>query len=437
MSTSAVSPAATSLAVHVQELLHRARAAAAPLASATTAAKNGFLRRVAEELQQQAPAILAANALDVQAAIAAGRSAALVDRLRLTEAGLGQLAAAVRDIAGQADPVGQTTSGAIQPSGIEVRKVRIPLGVIAMIYEARPGVTIDAAALCVKAGNAVILRGGSEAQHSNTVLVGLLQEALLFSGLPVHAVQAPAYTDREVVDLLVADPHGLDLVIPRGGVALIEAVSRASRVPVIQHYQGICHVYVAATADLDAAQAIVVNAKCQRPGVCNAMEALLIDAAIAPQAVPQLLGALTASGTEVRACPQTLALWQQAGQSAGAGAVVPAQPADYGQEFLELRCLVAVVDGLDAALAHIRQYGSRHTEAILSQDLAQTTRFVREVDASCVIVNASTRFNDGGCLGLGAEIGISTTKLHAYGPMGLGALTAEKFVVFGQGQVRS
>lgn len=434
---SAVSPDATSLAAHVQELLQRARAAAAPLASASTAAKNAFLHRVAAQLHEQAEAILAANARDVQSAEASGRPAAMVDRLRLTQASLGQLASAVRDIAGQSDPVGQTTAGAIQPSGIEVRKVRIPLGVIAMIYEARPGVTIDAAALCIKAGNAVILRGGSEAQHSNAALVALLQEALQFCGLPQHAVQAPAHTDREVVDLLIGDPHGLDLVIPRGGVALIEAVSRASRVPVIQHYQGICHIYVAASADLDAAQAIVVNAKCQRPGVCNAMEALLIDAAIAPQAVPRLLAALTAAGTEVRACPQTLAIWQEAQPNAGPGAVVPAQADDYGQEFLDLRCLVAVVDGYDAAVAHIRRYGSRHTEAILSQDLTQTTRFVREVDASCVVVNASTRFNDGGCLGLGAEIGISTTKLHAYGPMGLTALTAEKFVVFGQGQVRS
>ncbi len=413
----------------MDRLIAAARTTLPALAAAPSALKDRFLRALADRLRQQQPAVLAANALDVAAALEAGRSAALVDRLRLDAARLESLAKSVLEVAALPDPVGQITRGDLRPNGLEVRRQRVPIGLIGMIYEARPGVTVDAAALAVKAGNAVILRGGSESQHSNDVLAQLVREALAAVGLPQDAVQVPKTYERGLVDALVGRVGGLDLVIPRGGTALIDAVNRAARVPVIQHYQGICHVYIDASADLDMAEAIALNAKAQRPGVCNAMEALLVDAAIADTAIPRLVRALQGAGVEVRGCPQTIAL--------GGPGVTPAAEADYGCEFLDLICLCRVVDGLSGALQHIRQYGSRHTEAIVTRDLQRARDFVTGVDASCVLVNASTRFNDGGCLGLGAEIGISTNKLHAFGPMGLEALTVERFVVFGQGQVRS
>lgn len=410
-------------------LLQRARRAAPQLAVASTAAKNAFLEQVAQLLVERQQVLADANAVDLEQAVAAGKGGAFLDRLRLDAKGLQNLAKSVREIAQLPDPVGTTTHGARRPSGIEVRKVRIPLGVIGIVYESRPGVTVDAAALCLKAGNCCVLRGGSEARRSNAALVDLLREALDRSGLPADALQQPISLDRAAIDTLVSIPDGLDVVIPRGGPALIEAVSKAARVPVIQHYQGVCHVFVEKSADLQAAERIVVNAKAQRPGVCNAMEALLVDSAIAETAIPRLVKVLQAAGVEVRGCDRTQALLGDA--------VVPATSADFGHEFLDLICLVRVVDGLSGAIDHIRAWGSRHTEAILTNDLAAATRFTAEVDASCVVINASTRFNDGSCLGLGAEIGISTTKLHAYGPMGLEALTTEKFVVFGQGQVRT
>lgn len=399
------------------------------LAPASTALKNAFLSRTAALLAQRQAEIVQANALDLTAAVAAGRNAAFVDRLRLDAKAIAGIAKSVLDIEALPDPVGLITSGSRRPNGLEVRKQRIPIGVIGIIYESRPGVTIDAAALCIKAGNAVVLRGGSEAQHSNRILADLLREALQFAGLPVDAVQVPHSLDRAAIDALVSVPGGLDLVIPRGGTALIEAVQRAARVPVIQHYQGVCHLFVHAGADLDKAARIVVNAKAQRPGVCNAVEGILVDAAIAPIAVARLCAELAAAKVEIRGCPRVQAL-------AGT-AVVPANASDYGHEYLDLIVLMRVVDGLDGAIEHIRRYGSGHTEGILTEDLSAAQRFVAEIDASCVVVNASTRFNDGGCLGLGAEIGISTSKLHAYGPMGLEALTAEKFVVIGNGQVRT
>lgn len=416
------------LTQEVERLLQAGRATLPVLAASSSAIKNEFLLALAALLRQEAAAILQANARDVELAEHAGRTAALIDRLRLDPARVEALAKSVLEIATLPDPVGQITRGDLRPNGLEVRRQRVPIGLIGMIYEARPGVTVEAAALTLKAGNAVVLRGGSESQHSNDALAALVRRALLSVGLPADAVQVPATYDRGLVDALVGRAGGLDLVIPRGGTALIDAVSRAARVPVIQHYQGICHIYVDDSADLTMAAAIAVNAKAQRPGVCNAMEALLIDAAIAAQAVPLLVGALRSAGVEVRGCAQTIAL-------AGAH-VVPAETADYGCEFLDLICLCRVVDGLPGALAHIRQFGSRHTEAIITRDLPRAREFVTGVDASCVLVNASTRFNDGGCLGLGAEIGISTNKLHAFGPMGLEALTVERFVVFGQGQVR-
>jgi len=422
------------VAAEIRDLLVRARQASHALASASTAAKNDFLAHAARLLGERAEAILAANAADLHAARAAGRNAAFLDRLRLDARSLTALAASLAEIVALPDPVGAITSGSRRPNGLEVRRQRIPLGVIGIIYESRPNVTVDAAALCVKAGNCVVLRGGSEALRSNAALCDLMRDALALAGLPPDAIQQPS-PERAAIEALVSVADGLDLVIPRGGTALIDTVRQAARVPVIQHYQGVCHLYVHAAADLPTAAAVIVNAKAQRPGVCNAVEAILVDAAIAQTAIPLLCAELAAAGVEIHACPRSLTLAGPAERASGA--VVAATDADYGHEFLDLVCLMRVVDDLDAALAHIRRYGSHHTEGILTTDLAASQRFVAEVDASCVVVNASTRFNDGGCLGLGAEIGISTSKLHAYGPMGLESLTAEKFVVIGQGHRRT
>lgn len=423
-------PSADSLGLklEVERLIEAGRATLPVLAAATSAIKNEFLLALAALLRRDAAAVLQANARDVASAEQSGRTPALIDRLRLDAARIEGLAKSVLEVALLPDPVGQITRGELRPNGLEVRRQRVPIGLIGMIYEARPGVTVEAAALAVKAGNAVVLRGGSESQNSNDALAVLVRQALGHVGLPPDAVQVPASYDRGLVEALVGRVGGLDLVIPRGGTALIDAVSRSARVPVIQHYQGICHIYVDDSADLTMAAAIAVNAKAQRPGVCNAMEALLIDSAIAAQAVPLLVAALQGAGVQVRGCERTIAL-------AGPGVVI-AEDHDYGCEFLDLICLCRVVDGLSGALQHIRQHGSRHTEAIITRDLPRAREFVTGVDASCVLVNASTRFNDGGCLGLGTEIGISTNKLHAFGPMGLEALTVERFVVFGQGQVR-
>ncbi len=398
------------------------------MAQASGAQKNQWLRLLAEQLHAERATVIAANQLDLQNAVAAGRSGAMVDRLRLDDRGIAQLITALLEIAAMADPVGRLTAGEIRPAGFEVRKQRVPLGVIGMVYESRPNVTIDAAALCLKAGNAVVLRGGSEALHSNSALITLLRASLRAAGLPEDAVQQPATAERAAIEALVSERDGLDLCIPRGGTQLIDFIMQVARVPVIQHYQGVCHLYVHSAADLAQATRVVVNAKAQRPGVCNATEAILVDAAIAETAVPELVQALTAAGVQVRACARAIAY--------GGDRVVAAQPEDYGQEFLDLICLLRVVDDLDGALAHIRQYGSRHTEGILTRDIAAAHRFTQGVDASCVVVNASTRLNDGSCLGLGAEIGISTTKLHAYGPMGLDSLTTERWLVVGDGHLR-
>lgn len=431
----AVSPA---LVADTRALLQRARRASFVLASAPTDAKNAFLHHTARLLAEREADLIAANARDLEAATDSGRSAAFVDRLRLDARGLAGLVCAVHEIAALPDPVGTITAGSRRPNGLEVRRQRIPLGIIGIVYESRPNVTIDAGALCVKSGNCVVLRGGSEARWSNEALCDLLRDALVCAGLPVDAVQQPTSLDRAAIEALVSIPDGLDLVIPRGGTALIDAVNRAARVPVIQHYKGVCHLYVDASADLDLAARVIVNAKAQRPGVCNAVEAILIDAATARRAVPRLVAALTEVGVELRACAATRAILADSHPALAAAAnVVAAHDDDYGCEFLDLIALMRVVDGLDGALDHIRSYGSRHTEGILTQDLSAARRFAAEVDASCVVINASTRFNDGGSLGLGAEIGISTSKLHAYGPMGLESLTTEKFVVFGDGQIRT
>lgn len=421
------------LIANTAALLARARAASRLLATATTAQKNAFLQTVAAYVLAQSDAILAANALDLDAAVTRGRNAAFIDRLRLTSDRLQRLAGAVSEIAALPDPVGAILNGSLRPNGLEVRKVRIPLGVIGIVYESRPNVTIDAGCLCIKAGNAVVLRGGSDAAHSNRAFLAILRAALQENGLPPDAAQAPAVPGHAGIEALVSQPDGLDVIIPRGGTKLIDAVNRWARVPVIQHYEGVCHIFVEASADVTRAADIVVNAKAQRPGVCNAMEALLVDAKIAEAAVVPLASALQEAGVVVRGCARAVALC--AGQTPQA--LVPAEEADRGREFLDLVCLLEVVDGFDGAVTHIASHGSGHTEAILTSNLELARRFTATVDASCVVVNASTRFNDGGCLGLGAEIGISTTKLHAYGPMGLEALTTQKFVVVGQGHVRN
>jgi glutamate-5-semialdehyde dehydrogenase len=352
----------------------------------------------------------------------------MLDRLRLDEGRLAGMAGAVREVAAAPELVGRVERAEVRPNGLVVERVRIPLGVIAMIYEARPNVTTDAAALCLKAGNACILRGGSEAIESNRALLRAVQAGLVAGGLPAEAVQLVPLTDREAIAELVQLDDLIDLCIPRGGEGLIRYVAEHARVPVIKHYKGVCHVYVHAAADLDQALRIVENAKVQRPGVCNALETLLIDRAVAPAFVPRLVAAL-GDRVELRG--------DEAVRALGGAAVRPAEEADWYAEYLDLILAVRVVDGLDAAIAHIERHGSSHTESILTRDEAAAERFLREVDSSTVMVNASTRFADGGELGLGAEIGISTTRLHAYGPMGAEGLTTTKFVVRGTGQIRT
>ncbi len=417
-----------SLRIETRAVLKRAREASWAMAQAPGNLKNRWLLLLAEKLVAKREAIIQANQLDLQNAVQAGRSGAMVDRLRLDDRGIQSLVTALHEIAAMADPVGRLVSGEVRPQGFEVRKQRVPLGVIGMVYESRPNVTVDAAALCLKAGNAVVLRGGSEALHSNTVLFEILRDALRDVGLPEDAVQQPATAERAAIEALVSERDGLDLCIPRGGTQLIDFIMQVARVPVIQHYQGVCHLYVHSAADLAQATRVVVNSKAQRPGTCNATEAVLVDAAVADEAVPMLTRALVQAGVQVRACERAIAY--------AGGQAVAAQADDYGHEFNDMICLLRVVDDLDDALAHIRKFGSRHTEGILTRDMHAAQRFTQGVDASCVVVNASTRLNDGSCLGLGAEIGISTTKLHAYGPMGLDSLTTERWLVVGDGHIR-
>ena len=421
-----------------RELAVRARAASRKLAIVPGAARTEAVKRLAADLRDPgfATSLEAANAADVEDACKAGQAKALVDRLIFGRARLYQTCAAVEEVAALPDPVGEVVERSTRPNGLQIERVRAPLGVILMIYEARPNVTVDAAALCLKSGNAAMLRGGSEARRSNEALCAAIAASLERSGLPPDAVLFVP-PDRALLDGLLQEDEHIDLCIPRGGPSLIRFIAERSRVPVIKHYQGVCHIYVAADADLGLAETIAVNAKVQRPGVCNAAECLLVDAAIAAKALPRLLSALAARGVELRADVRALDAIGSAGGAALGGKLVPAQPDDFGREFLDLIMAVAVVDGLDGALAHIARYGSNHTEAIVTSDPAQGERFLREVDASCALVNASTRFNDGGELGLGAEIGISTSKLHAYGPMGLRELTTTRFLVRGAGQIRT
>ena len=405
-----------------------ARAAARIVAKAPAAQRTAAIAAIADVLASERGAILTANAADLAAAEASGLPPAMLDRLKLDEVRLARVAAAVREIAAQPELLGRVERAETRANGLEIARVRIPLGVILMIYEARPNVTIDAAALCLKAGNACILRGGREALETNRALARAVQTALDSAGLPLEAVQLVPTTDREAIAELVKLDELIDLCIPRGGEGLIRFVAEHARVPVIKHYKGVCHVYVHAAADLDMALAIVENAKVSRPGVCNACETVLIDREVAPAFVPRLAARL-APKVELRGDAMTREL--------GGAAVRPASEEDWYAEYLDLILAVRVVDGLAEAIAHIERYGSNHTEAIVTTEASAADKFLREVDSSTVLVNASTRFADGGELGLGAEIGISTTKLHAYGPMGAEGLTTTKFVVRGAGQIRT
>jgi glutamate-5-semialdehyde dehydrogenase len=407
----------------VAALGERARRAARRLATVPTAVKDDALRRAAALLRARASELLRANGADLDAAARTGTAGAQLDRLRLDAARVDAMAAACEAIAAQPDPVGRIERMERRPNGLMVGRKRIPLGVIAIIYEARPNVTADAAALCVKAGNAVILRGGSEALRSNQAIAAVLADA--FESLPPHAVQVVPSTDRDVVLELVRATDHVDLAIPRGGEALIRLVTENARVPVIQHYRGNCHVYVDASADLDMALAIVDNAKRQRPGVCNAAETLLVHRDVAAEFLPRL-----------RARLPDVELRGDAGARALLPGIAPATEEDWQTEYLALILAVRVVNDIDEAMDHIDRWGSRHTEAIVTRDHARAMRFLEEVGSSTVLVNASTRFADGGELGLGAEIGISTSRLHAYGPMGAEDLTTRKFVVLGDGHVR-
>jgi glutamate-5-semialdehyde dehydrogenase len=410
-------------------LAQRAKQASAAMQTATTEQKNGALAAVARALRspEQQATVVAANELDLASAAAAGLSSAMIDRLRLDAARLVALARAVDEIAALPDPVGGIGELVARPSGIVVGRMRVPLGVVLIVYESRPNVTVDAAALCLKAGNAVVLRGGKEALRTNVALARIVREALRASGLPDDGVVFVDDPDRELLYGLLRCSGAIDLAIPRGGTALIDAVNEHARVPVIQHYQGICHVYVHAAADLDVAERVVVNAKVSRPGVCNAAECVVVDAAVASAFLPKMARALAERGVELRGDARACAV---------VPAMTPAVDADFDTEFLSLTLAVKVVDDFDDALAFLARHGSRHTEAVITRDHDVAMRFLRRVDASCVLVNASTRFNDGGELGLGAELGISTSKLHAYGPMGLEELTTRKFVVLGHGETR-
>ena len=411
----------------IREQALRCRDAAQALAQLDSVAKDALLESMARALEDDADAILAANARDLEAARARGTGGAMLDRLTLDPARLAGIARALREVAALPDPVGQVTRRETRPNGIRVERVRVPLGVIAMIYEARPNVTADAAALCIKAGNGVILRGGSEAIHSNTAIAAALQRAIGEAGLDPAVLTLVTDLRRETMLELLQLNDIIDLAIPRGGEGLIRFVAEHARVPVIKHYKGVCHLYVDRAADLELALRLLLDGKASRPGVCNALETLLVHADVAARFLPAAGAALRARKVEIRGDVATRALLPDA---------APASEDDYAAEFLDLVIAVRVVDDLAQAIDHVRRYTSDHTEVIATTDEAAARRFVDSLRSAVVMVNASSRFSDGGELGLGAEIGISTTRLHSYGPMGLEALTVERFVVRGEGQVR-
>ncbi len=405
-----------------------ARRAARAMARAETRAKDGALLAIAEAIERDSARLLAANAEDVDAARSKGLDPAMVDRLRLSTKSVAAMAQGLREIAALRDPIGEITELAYRPSGIQVGRLRVPLGVVAIIYEARPNVTADAAGLCLKSGNAAILRGGSEAIRSNQAIAACVREGLASAGLPEAAVQVVETTDRAAVGELITMREFVDIIVPRGGKGLIERVSNESRIPVLKHLDGICHVYIDDRADLDKALRIADNAKTQRYGTCNTMETLLVHRDIAGRALPPLAKVYAEKGVELRGCERARAI---------VDAMLPATDQDWYTEYLAPILSVRVVDDLDQAMEHIAAYGSQHTDAIVTEDYTRARRFLREVDSSSVMVNASTRFADGFEYGLGAEIGISTDKLHARGPVGLEGLTSQKYVVLGDGHIRT
>jgi len=412
---------------YMTEIGQRARAASRLVGRAETRVKDAALRAIAEALEAAGSALLAANQWDMDAGRSAGLDAALLDRLELTPKGIRAMAQGLREVAAQTDPVGEITDLKYRPSGIQVGRMRVPLGVIGIIYESRPNVTADAAALCLKAGNAAILRGGSEALHSNRAIAACVQQGLATVGLPADAVQVIDTTDRAAVGALIRMNEYVDVLVPRGGKGLIERISREARVPVIKHLDGVCHVYIDDRADLDKAVAVAYNAKTQRYGTCNTLETLLVAEGVAERVLPVLGRMYEEAGVELRGCARTRDFLP--------GSKIATED-DWFAEYLAPILAVRVVRDLDEAMAHIATYGSAHTDAIVTEDYGRARRFLREVDSSSVMVNASTRFADGGEYGLGAEIGISTDKLHARGPVGVEGLTTLKFVVLGDGHIR-
>jgi glutamate-5-semialdehyde dehydrogenase len=415
------------IAKQVLDIAIAAKKASYTLSSLPTSLKNGVLNQIADQLVNKTDFLKRENEKDVKDADKKGLSAALIDRLRLNDKVITSMVGEIREIVQLPDPVGDTVKMWKRPNNLLVGKVRIPLGVIGIIYESRPNVTVDAASLCLKSGNAVILRGGSEAFHSNCALAGIMQEVVKKNGIPEASIQLIPLVEREAVYEILKLEDYIDVIIPRGGEELIRAVVEHSKIPVIKHYKGVCHIFVDASADEEMAESVVVNAKVQCPGVCNALETLLIHEEIAPSFLPRIVTRLKEKGVEMRACEET-------------HKIIPglkeAQEEDWYQEYLDLVLSIKIVSGIEEAVDHITKYGSMHTDAIITSDYSNSQLFLQKVNSSVVLVNASTRFNDGNQLGLGSEIGISTTKLHAFGPMGLNELTTCKFVVYGNGQIR-
>ena len=418
----------TDVVAYMRELGMRARAASRHMARANTGQKNAALQAIAKAIIASRAALLDANKQDLEAGRKNGLDAALLDRLELNEARIDAMAEGLQQIASLPDPVGEVEDMKYLPSGLQIGKMRVPLGVIGIIYESRPNVTADAAALCLKSGNAAILRGGSEAFHSNQAIAHCVRQGLAEAGLPAEAVQVIEVTDRSAVGELITMSEFVDVIVPRGGKGLIERVSNDARVPVIKHLHGVCHVYIDDKADFDKAVAVAVNAKTQRYGTCNTMETLLVADAIAAQILPVLAEQYEKKGVELRGCEKTCTLISSA---------IPATEADWDEEYLAPILSIRVVDDMDAAIDHIHRHSSGHTESIMSEDISRARRFISEVDSSSVMINASTRFADGFEYGLGAEIGISTDKIHARGPVGLEGLTSQKYIVIGDGHIRT
>ncbi len=415
------------MAAYMQQLGSNARAASRILAAASTADKNSALLAIADDIDQSRDALIAENKKDMQSGADKGLDAALLDRLELTPARIGSMVEGLRQISALPDPIGEIFDMNYRPTGIQVGRMRVPLGVVGIIYESRPNVTADAAALCLKSGNATVLRGGSEAFHSNQAIAGIIQKGLEKAGLPANAVQVVATTDRAAVGQMIAIPEYIDVIIPRGGKGLIERISNDARVPVIKHLDGICHIYIDAEADLEKAIQVSFNAKTQRYGTCNTLETLLVSEEIAEAVLPELGRMYQEKGVELRGCKTSQRI---------VNGVLAASEEDWDTEYLAPILAIKVVKGLDEAIDHINTHSSQHTDSIITENYTRARRFLREVDSSSVMINASTRFADGFEYGLGAEIGISTDKFHARGPVGLEGLTSVKFIVFGDGHIR-